>query len=219
MKRLDKARKRKVVAKEIIARGRVQRVGYRRYLLDTAQGLGVAGFVENLQDGSVKIFCQALPEILKRFIEHAEKPAPPATIEKFEVKDARPRPKLKHFEIRYGRIQEELQEGFGAMQAIFMNCWSEFREFRSEFRDYRSEFSGFRSEFRDFRSEFRDFAKRTEENFDKIMERYGEISEKLTTILETLTRESRETREMLNETMKLLREAVERLSSREKKHL
>ena len=229
MRRSSRAKKEKVAAKEIIVKGRVQRVGYRRYLLDIAQELGAAGFVENLRDGSVRIFCQASPETLQRFIEYAKKPAPPAIIKKFEVTDVRPRPKLKHFEIRYGRVQEELQEGFGAMQAIFMNYWNEFRDFRGEFRDfrreftdfrdefrdYRSEFGGFVEEFRDYREEFREFAKRTDENFNKIMEKYGEISEKLTVILETLIRESRETREMLNESMKLLREAIEKLSSRE----
>lgn len=203
MRRSSRTKKEKLAAKEIIVKGRVQRVGYRRYLLDIAQELGAAGFVENLRDGSVRIFCQASPETLQRFIEYAEKPAPPATIKKFEVKDARPRPKLKYFEIRYGRVQEELQEGFGAMQAIFMNYWDEFRDYRSEFRDYREE--------------FREFARRTDESFNRIMEKYGEISEKLTVILETLMRESRETREMLNESMKLLREAVEKLSSRETK--
>ena len=238
VRRSSRTKKEKVAAKEIIVKGRVQRVGYRRYLLDIAQELGAAGFVENLRDGSVRIFCQASPETLQRFIEYAKKPAPPAIIKKFEVTDVRPRPKLKHFEIRYGRVQEELQEGFGAMQAIFMNYWNEFRDFRGEFknfrgefrdfrreftdfrdefRDFRGEFGGFVEEFRDYREEFREFAKRTDENFNKIMEKYGEISEKLTVILETLIRESRETREMLNESMKLLREAVEKLSSRETK--
>jgi len=30
--------------------GRVQRVGYRRYVLDKAQELGVSGYVEDLKD-------------------------------------------------------------------------------------------------------------------------------------------------------------------------
>jgi acylphosphatase len=183
-------------AASITVTGRVQRVGY----------------IRNMDDGSVKIFCQAPPTILRQLIEKAKNPPPPAQIKQFEIKEDKPRPKLKIFKIRYGLIQQELQEGFGAMQSISMDYWREFKDYRSEFRDFREEFRSFVSEFRGYREEFREFAKRTDENFKAIMEKYGEISEKLTTILETLTRESRETREMLNETMKLLKEALERLS-------
>jgi hydrogenase maturation factor HypF (carbamoyltransferase family) len=39
-------------AVEAVARGRAQRVGYRRYVLDLAQELGVTGYVKNLDDGT-----------------------------------------------------------------------------------------------------------------------------------------------------------------------
>ena len=194
-------------AVEAVARGRVQRVGYRRYVLDLAQELGVTGYVKNLDDGGVRIFSQAPPETLEQFIERLKNPPPPAVVKQLEVREAKVRPGLKGFRIRYGRLQDELQEGFGAMQTIFLDYWGEFRDYRQEFRDYREEF-------REFREEFREFAKRTDENFQRIMERYGEISDKLTVILETLVRESRETREMIYEMMRLLREAVEKLSQR-----
>jgi acylphosphatase len=206
--------------------GRVQRVGYRRYVLDSAQELGLSGYVRNEKDGSVTVFVQGDDAAVEKFIEMLKTPPQPAHVKSLDVKDARPRPALKYFTIKPSPLHEELQEGFGAMQSIFIDYWGEFRgfvgefrgfvgefrDYRQEFRDYRQEFRDFREEFRDYRNEFREFARRTDENFKAIMEKYGEISEKLTTILETLTRESRETREMLNETMKLLREALEKLS-------
>lgn len=76
------------------------------------------------------------------------------------------------------------------MQAMFVEYWKEFG---------------------DFRQVFRDFAFGTGESFKLILDRYGEISVKMTVILEALVRESKETREMLNETMKTLKEALERL--------
>jgi len=164
--------------------GRVQRVGYRRFVLDSAQELGLSGHVKNEKDGSVTIFVQGDEAILEKFIEMLKSPPPPAYVKSIDVREAKPRQAMKYFTIRPSPLHEELQEGFGAMQSIFMEYWREFRE----------------------------FARRTDENFKIIMEKYGEISEKLTTILETLTRESRETREMLNETMKLLKEALEKLS-------
>lgn len=192
-------------AVEVVVRGRVQRVGYRRHVLDTAQELGVAGYVKNMDDGSVKIFVQAPPETLERFMEMLKNPSPPAVVKHLEAKESKVKPALKGFRIRYDRLQDELQEGFGAMQSVFL-------DYRQEFRDYIAEFRDYRQEFRDYRQEFRDFAKRTDENFQRIMERYGEISDKLTVILETLVRESKETREMIYEMMKLLRESVEKLS-------
>ena len=215
-------------AVEVVARGRVQRVGYRRYVLDTAQELGVAGYVKNMDDGGVKIFFQAPQDIFEQFMERLKNPPPPAVVKQLEVKEAKVKPALKGFRISYGRLQDELQEGFGAMQTVFLDYWSEFRDYRQEFRDfvgefrdYRQEFRDFvgefrdhRQEFRDYRQEFRDFAKRTNENFQRIMERYGEISDKLTVILETLVKESKETREMIYEMMRLLRESVEKLSQR-----
>jgi acylphosphatase len=213
--------------------GRVQRVGYRRHVLDSAQELGLSGYVRNEKDGSVTVFVQGDDAAVEKFIGKLKTPPQPAHVKSLEVKDARPRPALKYFMIKPSPLHEELQEGFGAMQSIFIDYWGEFRgfvgefrgfvgefrgfvgefrDYRQEFRDYRQEFRDFREEFRDYRNEFREFARRTDDNFKAIMEKYGEISEKLTTILETLTRESRETREMLNETMKLLREALEKLS-------
>jgi acylphosphatase len=206
--------------------GRVQRVGYGRHVLDSAQELGLSGYVRNEKDGSVTVFVQGDDAAVEKFIEKLKTPPQPAHVKSLEVKDARPRPALKYFTIKPSPLHEELQEGFGAMQSIFIDYWGEFRgfvgefrgfvgefrDYRQEFRDYRQEFRDFREEFRDYRNEFREFARRTDDNFKAIMEKYGEISEKLTTILETLTRESRETREMLNETMKLLREALEKLS-------
>jgi len=206
--------------------GRVQRVGYRRFILDSAQELGLSGYVKNEGDGSVTISAQRDETILEKFIEMMKSPPPPAYVKSIDIREAKPRPALKYFTIKPSPLHEELQEGFGAMQTILMDYWKEFRDYRSEFRDYREEFRDYRQEFRDYRNEFRsfvnefrdyreefrEFAKRTDENFRMIMEKYGEISEKLTTILETLTKESKETREMLNETMKLLREALEKLS-------
>jgi len=137
-----------------------------------------------MRDGSITIFVQGDETIIEKFIEIMKSPPPPAYVKSIDIREAKPRPAVKYFTIKPSPLHEELQEGFGAMQSIFMDYWRESRE----------------------------FAKRTNENFKAIMEKYREISEKLTIILETLVRESRETREMLNETMKLLKEALEKLS-------
>ncbi|MEM1584691.1 MAG: acylphosphatase [Nitrososphaerota archaeon] len=221
--------------------GRVQRVGFRRFVQEFAQDLGLSGYVKNERDGSVTVFVQGDDEAVAKFIEVVKSPPPPASIKIVEEKEVKPRSKMKFFEIRYGKLVDELQEGFGAMQSIFMDYWSEFRDYRQEFRDYRQEFKDYRQEFKDYRQEFRDyrqefrnfeeefrgFAKRTDDNFKVLVEMYKDISEKLTKILDMLMEESRrtremlevihrdsvETREMLNETMKILREVANRVST------
>jgi acylphosphatase len=137
--------------------GRVQRVGYRRFVLDTAQELGLTGYVMNEKDGSVTVFTQGDDAVVEKFIEMLKSPLQPAHVRSVDVKDARPRPALKYFAIKPSPLHEELQEGFGAMQTIFTDYWGEFRNFVGEFRDYRQEFRDFRQEFRDFRQEFKDY--------------------------------------------------------------
>ncbi len=194
--------------------GRVQRIGYRRYIIDIAQDLGLSGYIENHKDGSVDIFVQGVSDKLKEFIEEARNPPKPVRIKEFNIMETSLNPEYKYFEIKPGELWEEFHEGFGGMQSIFMEYWNEFRDYRNEFRDYRSE--------------FREFAKKTDESFNTIMDKYGEISEKLTTILNTLIeeskktsrmleniqRDSRETREILLENIRLLREAVEKISKK-----
>ncbi|MEM0241363.1 MAG: acylphosphatase, partial [Candidatus Nezhaarchaeales archaeon] len=184
--------------------GRVQRVGFRRFVQESAQDLGLSGYVKNERDGSVTVFVQGDDEAVAKFIEVVKSPPPPAFIKTMEEKEVKPRSKMKFFEIRYGRLVDELQEGFGAMQSIFMDYWSEFRDYRQEFRDYRQEFRDYRQEFKDYRQEFRnfeeefrDFAKRTDNNLRALIEMYKDVSEKLTKIVDMLMEESRKTREML----------------------
>jgi len=193
--------------------GRVQRVGFRRYVLDLAQDLNLTGHAKNLPDGSIQIFIQGEKEPLTKFFQMLKQPPPPTAIREIKEEETAANPEIKEFKLIYGELSEELQEGFGAMQTIFTDYWREFRDYRGEFKGFKEEFRDYRGEFTDYRQEFRDFTKRTEENFKLISDKYGEISEKLTVILETLIRESRESREMLNETIKSLKEAVQKLTS------
>jgi acylphosphatase/gas vesicle protein len=145
--------------------GRVQRVGLRRYVLDLAQDIGISGYVGNLPDGSVEIFAQGEELAISKFIEELKNAPHPVLIKNLIIKEDKLRPEVKEFSIKYGSIEEELQEGFGAMQSIFIEYWKEFRDYRQEFRDYRQEFRDYRQEFRDYRQEFREFASRTDNNF------------------------------------------------------
>jgi len=192
------------MAYRIRVEGRVQRIGYRRFVLDNAQELGIKGYVRNEKNGSVTIFAQGEEKNLNQFLDAIKAPPLPISIKSFLREDARPDPKMKYFEIKFGSIEEELQEGFGAME-------KEFKDYRGEFKDFRQEFKDYRSEFKDYREEFRNFADRTDKNFKILDEKYGEISSKLTQILETLQKESIETRKELTRAIDTLSELVKKL--------
>ncbi len=119
-------------------------MGYRRYVLEVAQELGVAGFVKNEEDGSVSIFAQGEDEALEMFLDRVKNPPPPAVIREVKIAPSAPKRGLKVFKIRYGRLADELQESLGTMQMIFVSYWDEFRDFRGEFKDFRNEFRDFR---------------------------------------------------------------------------
>lgn len=170
--------------------GIVQRVGFRRFVEKDAWNLKLSGYVENLKDGSVRIFVQGSQSSLDEFMSRIKNAPPPIVIEKLESKKVRSIPTIRSFNIKTGPMALEIQEGFGAMETQFGDYRVEFKDFKNEFRDYRSEFG-------DYRNDFNQFANRTDENFKSLDTKYGEISDKLPHILETLEKESIETRKEL----------------------
>ena len=145
-----------MIAKILNVKGRVQRVGYRRYVLENARALELKGYIKNELDDSVTIFIQGDEDSINRFIDIISNPPRPIIIKNIDVKGAQIDEDIEYFTIKYGELAEELQEGFGAMEAIFYNYWDEFREYRKEFRD---------------------FAKRTDDNFKELKASVDEVKE------------------------------------------
>lgn len=54
-----------------VARGRVQGVGYRYFVVDCARATGVHGYVRNMSDGTVEIVAESSPAILDDFLRRA----------------------------------------------------------------------------------------------------------------------------------------------------
>lgn len=52
-----------------LAKGRVQRVGFRRFVQAEARDSGVTGWVKNMNDGSVTMELQGEPLIIEQLIE------------------------------------------------------------------------------------------------------------------------------------------------------
>ena len=105
--------------------------------------VGLSGYVRNLPNGSVDILAQGEGEKLERFLEAVKRP-PLGEVKRVEVEEVAVDPEVEGFRIIYGELVDELQEGFGGMQEVFMQYWREFRDFRGEFKDYRKEFEDYR---------------------------------------------------------------------------
>ncbi len=89
----------------IIVNGRVQGVGYRRFVKDNVSTFHVKGSVRNLGSGSVEIFVEGDTFEIQRFVEFLRKEKPSAgNIEVVEVFDE------KH--ARYKGPWKEVSEGF-----------------------------------------------------------------------------------------------------------
>ena len=213
---------RKLKAVRVTVRGKVQRVGYRRYLPDSAQEEGVSGYARNVPDGSVAVFAQGEPRSLRSFLKKLRTPPRPAKVRNVEERSAKPSAKVRAFRLVSGGLAEEMQSEFGEHR-------SEFKGFKAEFRDYRSEFSGFASrtdgDLSALGGKLDSFASRTGDDFSQMNARYGEISDKLSGIMAQLTEQAKrsqetldavrteaaQTAQTLNESLRLLKEAVERL--------
>ena len=53
--------------RHVVFRGRVQGVGFRWFAKETADSLGLAGWVRNLRDGSVEAEVEGTPDALDAF--------------------------------------------------------------------------------------------------------------------------------------------------------
>ncbi|MDW8000294.1 MAG: acylphosphatase [Candidatus Nitrosocaldus sp.] len=179
-----------MLAYRLVVKGRVQRVGFRRYVLEQARALGLKGNVRNEDDDSVHVHAQGDEDTLKRFIELIRSAPPPAYVASVEISPAAVVEDMRSFKIIYGELGDELQEGFGAMQSVF---------------------DDYRQEFRSYVGEFREFARRTDQNF-------AEIKQELRLVREDLKQEIQATREDLKQEIRSVGDKLQAFADRTDKN-
>ncbi|NQV07815.1 acylphosphatase [bacterium] len=89
-----------MIARHSIVSGRVQGVGFRWFTRETALGLGCAGWVRNLPDGSVEVHCQGTPEAVRALEEWLERGPGPAGVHGVRSIDSPVDPIVQGFTIR-----------------------------------------------------------------------------------------------------------------------
>jgi acylphosphatase len=65
----------------VIVKGNVQGVFYRAFVKNTADQLGITGWVKNLPDRNVEIRATSSDELLKQFISYCKQGPPRAIVE------------------------------------------------------------------------------------------------------------------------------------------
>lgn len=81
--------------------GRVQGVGFRITAEETAQDLGVVGWVKNLRDGRVEVVAEAEEATLERFLEAIRTGSMKNFIKQVELSWSDASDTFDEFEIRY----------------------------------------------------------------------------------------------------------------------
>lgn len=77
-----------VIANRIVVRGRVQGVGFRWFVRETARRESVAGWVRNVSDGSVEMVARGDPAAMERFIAAVRVGPPGARVDEIALEDA-----------------------------------------------------------------------------------------------------------------------------------
>ena len=98
----------------VLAKGRVQRVGYRDEVEEIARRVGITGFVENVKPYDVRIVAEGEDSALERFLEEIKIKKYPIDVERLEVRFEDFKAEFEYFEIKRGEWQEELGERLDA---------------------------------------------------------------------------------------------------------
>ena len=65
-----------MIRADIIIKGKVQMVGFRTFIKNSADSLNLKGFAENLPDGNVKIVCEGEKDKITEFIDYIKQNTP-----------------------------------------------------------------------------------------------------------------------------------------------
>jgi len=88
-----------MITKVFTIKGRVQGVGYRHHVKQTAIKLGITGNVKNLSNGTVKVIAQSDEGPLALFEAYLYKGSPHSTVDSITVEDLNYTEKYNAFEI------------------------------------------------------------------------------------------------------------------------
>jgi len=202
----------------IIAKGDVQRVGYRGAVEKVARRLNMTGFVENLERHDVKIVAEGEEYLLNEFITQIKIENPPIFVEDLDVEFRSATGEFEYFEIRRGDWMEELGEGMDAISAMLrsvkigresVELGKESVKLGAESVELGKVMIEKQDNHTQILTEFRD---QTQQNFAILDTKYGRIADTMEKLIDEMRNERKESRAA----MEKLTEAIIRLAESKK---
>ena len=202
----------------IIAKGDVQRVGYRGAVEKVARRLNMTGFVENLERHDVKIVAEGEEYLLNEFITQIKIEDPPIFVEDLDVEFRSATGEFEYFEIRRGDWMEELGEGMDAISAVLrsvkigresVELGKESVKLGAESVELGKVMIEKQDNHTQILTEFRD---QTQQNFAILDTKYGRIADTMEKLIDEMRNERKESRVA----MEKLTEAIIRLAESKK---
>ena len=89
-----------LVARRFLVSGRVQGVGFRFFVQESAAVEGLSGFARNLADGRVEIFAEGERDAVVRFERHVRRGPAGARVDVVEVIEEAPSGRVTAFTVR-----------------------------------------------------------------------------------------------------------------------
>lgn len=90
-----------MIEMQCVITGKVQNVAFRAYAQDSADELGITGWVKNLPDGSVLLCAQGMPDTLKDYVEYLHEGSLRAEVEGVSVEWGSPKTVFTEFSIKH----------------------------------------------------------------------------------------------------------------------
>ena len=201
----------------IIAKGEVQRVGYRDTVEKIARKLKLTGFVENLKPYDVRIVAEGEQDVLDEFITQIRKgeyPIAPISVESLDARFEAATGEFEYFEIKRGDWKEELGERLDAIGAVLyrsVELGGKPVAIGEKTLDRQDQMLEKQDEHTQIITEFRD---QTLQGFVTLDTKYGQIADNMDRIIDEMRNERKETRESM---AKLTDAIIELARSREQK--
>lgn len=145
-----------------IVSGTVQNVGYRAKVITIAKVLGLTGFVQNLDDGRVRIIAESEDGDIDRFIDAIRIKNTLIDVDAVEVEYADATGDFEDFyklvgggetDERLDKAAEYLKKLIDVSERGFSGLRSDMQEMRAEIREVRTEVGGVRTELGEVRTE------------------------------------------------------------------
>ena len=185
----------------IIAKGEVQRVGYRDIVEKIARKLHLTGYVENLKPYDVKIVAEGDENSLNEFLTRIridKHPVSPISVEDIDIEFGAATREFEYFEIRRGDWTEELGERMdvaGALLYRSVELGIESVGIGRVMLGKQDQMLGKQDIHTHVLTEFRD---QTQQNFDVLDVKYGKISDGVERAIDEMHDERKELRASVN---------------------